>query len=274
MPEATPFQTLGVGNGFPFCPEKVNVLDNVGDGSGSEYDYWTTLGGFNKNSGGNPTDAQIHDSRVAAMRLYWNAYALKSVVSGSGAPASSIGSIDAANDKIYGKEFPRERVCSEYGLGMLDALLYDDNEAFYEVLSYSIMTNTCLVRMYDGVTTDEDNFVGFGVTSEALDDVVNYGNGTGMSAYIDEEGGVIISLYLCSYADDPDPSLATYDAVDLAYASVNGLHLLSTAIVGFGNNVSTNAANLTATSDNGVGDPVTLTFKDGSGDTLEFYTYP
>ena len=208
------------------------------------------------------------------MNLYWNTYALKSVVSGSGAPSSSIGSIDATNNKTLGKEFPKERVCSPHGVGMEDTLLYDDNEGFYEILSYLIVTDEGIVRMYNGVTTDENNFVGFGILSEDAGDVVFYGNGTGMNAYIDEEGGFILSLYLCSYADDPDPSLATFNSVDLAYTTVNGIPILSTAIAGFGTNESTDAANLTASSEDGGGNTVTITFKDGSGDTLEFYDYP
>jgi len=64
-PEATPFAALGAGNGFPACLPRLDV---------DTADYWTTLGGFNKNSAGSPTEFQIAKSKENAMKLFWNLY--------------------------------------------------------------------------------------------------------------------------------------------------------------------------------------------------------
>ena len=72
MPESTPFNFFGsisdtdpnavLFTGFPFLLEKIDV---------SGYDYWTTLGGVNKDS---PVASgeKISKSLEKAMKLYWN----------------------------------------------------------------------------------------------------------------------------------------------------------------------------------------------------------
>jgi len=61
MQEAEKFNALGVGNGFPYCLESVDV---------STHDYWITLGGTQK--GSSPEQDEIDLSLVNAMKLFWN----------------------------------------------------------------------------------------------------------------------------------------------------------------------------------------------------------
>ena len=67
MPTATSFTALGRGNGFPFCADRVDV---------SSYDFWVTLGGYAKTSSGDVTQEQINNSRINAMKLFWNVNSL------------------------------------------------------------------------------------------------------------------------------------------------------------------------------------------------------
>jgi hypothetical protein len=99
MPTATPFTALGRGNGFPFCPVNLEV---------SVYDYWTTLGGFNHESGGTPLQAEIDLSLVNAMKLYWNFYGATLSVS---AATAEVNNIDVSDDA---RAEPSLRVCGGF----------------------------------------------------------------------------------------------------------------------------------------------------------------
>lgn len=95
MPIATSFGG-GRGNGFRVCPVNWEV---------SGFDYWTTLGGFNHDSGGTPSQAEIDLSLANAMKLYWNFYGATLSVS---ADTAVVNNIDVRNDA---RAEPSSRVC-------------------------------------------------------------------------------------------------------------------------------------------------------------------
>ena len=161
MPTADTFRARGRRNGFPFCLPKVDV---------SIYDNWITLGGV---SSGTATDAQINTSFVNAMKLWWNSYS----VTGSFSASTSAGSISHSNKEVIIKRdsetdalTPIRRTCfgtSSSSSTTLSSSFSDEIAGeFEEPASGSLSFGgfNFVVRMYDGVTTDESNFVGYGVS--------------------------------------------------------------------------------------------------------------
>ena len=166
MPTATSFTALGAGNGFPFCPSKVNVADR---GDGSPYEYWTTLSGWSKVS--TPANdaakaTSIDESLTLAMKIFWNYNGLSALdeYTVEGGSSSSYTSTIDMDGGEYGtvsfrgngfssseNKAPNERVC-------YNSFRAEDVD---EVLFFDIK----IIRMYDGITTDESNFVGYGIRS-------------------------------------------------------------------------------------------------------------
>lgn len=72
MPTADKFEALGMGNGFPFCPQRLDV---------ENWEHWTTLGGTNKNNISSLSENQkklnITESLKKAMELFWLSYNLE-----------------------------------------------------------------------------------------------------------------------------------------------------------------------------------------------------
>jgi len=174
MPTATPFKALGAGNGFPLCLGKVNV---------STYDYWVTLGGYKKTDGGTPTDQQIADSLENAMQLFWNldgwtgrlyfndyfsSYEITSL-------SMKNGDWTVSGDEYYAYKLdgtqvnepdfdPKDRVCYKSFVATKYASYPDSG------ISLSVTP----VRMYDGATSDEGNFVGYGFNAISASLSFNY----------------------------------------------------------------------------------------------------
>lgn len=102
MPTADTFTALGRGNGFPFCLETTDVTD---------YDYWTTLSGVNKDNveGFSPSeiDAKIQESLRLAMKLYWNTNQL--LASYSYFTSTVTNSLEA--DSLSPPSTPQSRIC-------------------------------------------------------------------------------------------------------------------------------------------------------------------
>mgnify|MGYP003652100818 CR=1 FL=1 len=155
MPTANTFTTLGAFNGFPGCVAKIDV---------SSYDKWTTLSGFNKDAAGTPTSAQVRDSHKLAVRLYWNLHQVTAYTFDLALPAEVDNLIVTGEDWTGGTVAdaiqPRERMCS----GSIST--YTVEEIGIATRAYGrvdLTLETGIVRMYDGVTTSETNFIGYGM---------------------------------------------------------------------------------------------------------------
>lgn len=151
MPVAQPFYASGAGNGFPTCLPKIDVTDR---GDGLPYDYWTTLSGVNKD---NPTtsDALIAESLVLASRLYWFGYSVGLVNTATdGVVSTSLDSMDLSGQP---SSEPKDRLCTTE-LEKPDEV--DRNGLVASQAGFSMRLPT---RLYNGETTDEANFVGYGV---------------------------------------------------------------------------------------------------------------
>tara|TARA_E500000305_G_C4017061_1_gene236368 strand:- start:968 stop:1753 length:786 start_codon:yes stop_codon:yes gene_type:complete len=230
MPTATSFTALGRGNGFPLCLEKVDV---------SGYDRWTTLGGVSKESP-SPTDAKISTSLVNAMKLYWNLYSLKGTCSVSGTDADGV-TISSSVDEVVADfkdhdgvkhSKPNERVCITGVPGTEDFEL-----DFKSSLGGQFQADAQLVigidfefmRFYNGETTDENNFIGYGLESflgdpdrsDAVSGNDSFMNFTASARYTDEDDviGNSAGAYDCigSVVEEEDTDW-TY-----SYATISGI---------------------------------------------------
>ena len=247
MPVATSFNALGVGNGFPFCPTKVNVTG---------IDYWSTFSGV---TGLTATDAEISESLRLAMLFYWNSYKLNVLASfddGSG-DAALVESFDSVDDAKDASSFPvvdadelspKSRVCrSGYG------------DIFRKFETSSGLSNTTvggscrpsgIVALYAGDTGNYDNFIG-------------YGFDTGIS--ITESNGFTL-LYIDGYTIDR--SDMGFD-VDYCSIPIVGANSLSAVCSAFGNGAATSAKKMTAAGGALGSQTTTLQMK-----TIDCYTYP
>ena len=161
MPTADTFTALGRGNGFPFCPTKVNV---------SPYDYWSTLGGFKKTDTGDPTQAQIDLSLKNAMKLFWNLNGASATFADTYTAATTVEiDMDAGTyDSIsFGSETsnqpPIDRICFE-GYESYNKIILSGR--FDPVVDLDQRIG--IRRLYNGSTSDEDNFIGYGTEGVAF----------------------------------------------------------------------------------------------------------
>jgi hypothetical protein len=227
--------TDGVGNGFPFCPPKVDV---------SGFDHWTTLSGWSKvdtPASDSAKATSIASSRAFAAKLFWNidGYATgECTVTTAQGPTASIpfpvGSADATSGSL---DEPKDRACytgDEDGYIVHDEVLGTDD--FGDPLLYDLDVHCGapkIVRMYDGMTTNEDNFVGYGIDSlgdrifymEVQSfpnpwsiDLISFGDDVyAASAYTEinpsGSGGI---HFLCVMDEDPGvpPTYYTFDPVN------------------------------------------------------------
>tara|TARA_R110001592_G_C12977838_1_gene733891 strand:- start:33 stop:869 length:837 start_codon:yes stop_codon:yes gene_type:complete len=156
MPKADTFTALGRGNGFGFCPKKVDV---------SEFDNWITLGGV---SSGSASKAEINKSLVNAMKLYWNLHSatasFTAIWNGNGISFNK-GLPDHEYEIIT---TPKERLCEDItqpdisSTGMTEAELNETDGSGVGTLGrFQVLAPS---RMYNGSTSNESKFVGYGVS--------------------------------------------------------------------------------------------------------------
>ena len=175
MPEAESFTSFGSTSetnpnaalltGLPSLLPKVNI-----NGEGK----WTSLSGWSKVSTPVDDDAKaqsITDSLKRAMELFWNLNGFTGSIHEDRPPNPIIEEtftlymdsgdygytewfkIAGGSDSDVNKE-PEERVCYDgFQAGKLDPF-----GGGFDVLGMEVF----IVRLYDGVTTNEDNFVGYG----------------------------------------------------------------------------------------------------------------
>jgi hypothetical protein len=236
MSVATSFKTYGMYNGFPFCPTSV---DPVADG----YDYWTTLGGYNKiasDAATAVTAAQIELSKQNAMKLFWNLETVN-------------GAADYDTDSLSVTELtltpdPKDRVCETSIEGTVI-----DFESGPPESTVGINAVIIIVRMYDGST-----FLGYGLRGDDSEvyPPLNYGF-TGITAHVDSKFGENPEVGLLSMMVESFTGPADYD-----YIEVNGIHFVGYAGCQQG-------CTLDASVPSSVGSDASAAIS-----SLEFFTYP
>ena len=185
MPTATPFKVLGAGNGFGGCLGKVDV---------SAYDNWVAL------------------TLKQAMNLYWNLSSANADFQSSSSGSSSASSLAPASSYSLTKNLlstkfsvtpePKERVRSSTTVAPTSATAgIEDHEIleYYQVGGAGGIARfhqVGIVRMYDGSTNNESNFVGYGAT---LLYSMNAGSSVGESILTSS-----ISIRVASFLDGED----------------------------------------------------------------------
>ena len=149
MPTADKFSTNGVYTGFPSCFDKIDV---------SEFDLWTTASGYNKDDSAQaPTQSQIDQSLQAVGKLFWNLHKVtldtfydEWSLSEQFVTVTENGGVDDATE-------PSERVCG----GFVSFSAKTDLNTFVKTL-VDLTQASGIQRFYNGATTDEANFIGYG----------------------------------------------------------------------------------------------------------------
>jgi hypothetical protein len=242
MPTAESFNALGVGNGFPRCLNKVDV---------SVYDRWITSSGVNKDS---PTasDADIALSLEISMSLFWNLNKVNGDASAT-YDTDTVSVTDATiaifnftpDSSSAGPRPPVERLCNT-NLSAQE-IIYIPNGPQSRQARFKVTLNVPF-RMYDGSTSDESNFVGYG-----------FG---GSIAQASGSSIVTAVVEIRSYGDES--ILATHD---YAYVSIGDANFTCETIGGD----TSDASALTASSS---GSGFGLTWSSSAEITsLDFYTY-
>ncbi len=170
MPTATQFTALGKGNGFAECLSKVDV---------STYDIVEPL------------------TLSQAMSIYWN---LKS--------ASVKATLDDDDynfeANITGDDLPHtpvQRICNTSS----SSVEADDNNDPYEYSAVYASVGNSIVRMYNGSTSNEDKFLGYGWSNG----IYTYSSWLNMGP-----GPVLNSIInIRSYHDDLDSNGYTTDTI-------------------------------------------------------------
>ena len=248
MPVANPFSTHGVYNGFPSCFVSVDV---------SGFDFWTTASGHNKDSVGAPTENQIDQSLQAVGKLFWNLHKVNvdtfyttSTLSEQFVTGQENGDVDDAIE-------PSERVCG----GSLST-----DEIFPIIEGQIDLRQTSgMQRFYNGSTTDEANFIGYGFG------LIDFENLVKSTIYTESDDGNVVNsgVQLGGYS----ANYTTSETEVYEYIERDGIHFLFfghagvSGIGGFTEEVT--AATLTAETKY---DGVVYTKAQITG--LDFYTYP
>jgi hypothetical protein len=224
MPTADAFNALGAGNGFANCPTKIDV---------SSFAKWQTLGGFKDTDSGSPTAAQIALSLENAMRIYWNLNGLNPSANSdgvvtAGSPSGGTGIEDVSAG------VPKTRVCGTdvtadpkiYNLPYSDTSTSGNNSADVDV-------NIFIVRMYDGVTTDEDNFVGHGISAASNNPAIKCVAENDPPAQGGMSSVMAISSYLNPVSSTVEGLAADLnDYVDISYGSGVSMPMVISLAVG------------------------------------------
>lgn len=191
MPTATPFTALGRGNGFATCPIKIDVNDR---GDGNPYFAYKAL------------------TLADAMKLYWN---LASVTAAASAPRDDGGALFASLTSSNVLKQPRLRVCGGDYVGA------GETDGFSSVgVSVGIPN---ILRLYDGSTSDEDNFLGYGIG-----DIASAGVDYVLSEFID-------IIYTGLHAYDRGLSFKPFTVTDV---TVGGVTILKLEAVDNAENIS------------------------------------
>ena len=266
MPTAAQFTALTEGNGFSFCPPNVDV---------SVYDNWITLGGV---SSGTATQAEIDDSLVNAMKLFWNTHEVSGTASSSSTGVSTSSVTDVTVVETYDDQTsdalePKDRICLDT---VRNINLDDDITGSGAASSASIRINLAnsssqgVIRMYNGSTSDIVNFVGYGVSEIAI-----------CSADTNAAGGTTTAstqIKVGSYMDGSDSDTTAPDGTQtkirvdqVTFGGMSFRSYVRASALGDSITVTADASTLSATASASSG--LISSSSSSSLSSVDFYTY-
>lgn len=261
MPTADKFTALGAGNGFNNCTFKRDV---------SNYDYWTTLSGVNKNNP-TPSPGLISESLRLAMKWFWSTDKLNCTATATNSGSffevqPNYATIDFSDPFLpvtteRGVASPVDRVCIPSVAGdlytqfsKLDLIDSGARAKFYP---------DSIVAMYDGST-----FVGYGLSY-----VETRGVSSGsMAAQGGRSSLLNAAVYAGGYGYTPDNT--DEEAFAAGYVTFEGMELF--AYLEAKNRPTVNVAgsvNLSSLSATCTNSNLPVTTASASLDSIDFYTY-
>ena len=265
MSTAESFHFIGMGNGFDFCPQKIDVTqDGFGDVALTD---WCTLGGINKGNVAGMDDQEkvrrIELSRRGLMRLYYNLEKVN----------ASINSIpEDPNDDplsvsgVENEDKPSTRTC--------DYFWFKGNNSGDASFSLLIEAKIRSVSaLYNGDKYNEENFVGYSIGITSFSDDIGYifEGGFVECVWFNAEASLHISGIIDYEDNPPDPNDVGFAR---AYVEINGLHFicLGGVALDISEEVSNDPGNLEliVKGANGGSSLYTTTFKI---DDFEFFDY-
>jgi len=230
MPTATSFNALGSGNGFSFCLDKVDVsdYDNISPWTLSQACaiYWNLnaiIGFFNIVDVDTLENVPINDVRIGDDIRY-----------------NSENGNETSDDSDYSEVVPTQRVCNSSRTGEKDTEL---GNGFNDSRISARLESNCIVKYYDGDTSDEDNFLGYGMKIDSIAQPLGFAYG-----FVVNSGSQFAHTIITTFYKATDyGSLAPY--ITVSEVTFSGIPLLKLKI---------------ETGSSGLGSDIT---------DLEFYTY-
>ena len=280
MPTAIPFTALGRGNGFPFCVTKKDV---------SGFTNWITLGGV---SSGSASKSQVNESFGNAMKLWWNLNSITGSFSVSSTNSADGNlSVSETNYELILKRngesdplVPTQRSCrgtsssTSFSLGELASGFSKTASVANDGVSGEIQVgnNNFIVRMYNGSTDNEDNFVGYGVSQ--LAHISGFADVRNLLGAVDIEVGSYINGTNDSGVD-PDTGI-TFD-VKVFQTTLDGIPFRSKSLAnaaesGGSLSLSTSELSASATANSSITGPPAINTSanvSASLSSIDFYTY-
>lgn len=181
---------------------------------------------------------------------------------------------------VHGGENPIERLCQGGAFLASDEYLSSDTSLLLQMWAVArnaapiFEISSCIVRMYNGVTSDEVKFVGYGLRSPGDVDLSTFffsdnSYNTAITSelvFVPFDGGPVdfITIKLISYCYEYSDEFSSYD---FNYTSISGIPMCCAIAADGFESESVDAENRTATIETGPGvDIHTITI-----DSLEFY---
>lgn len=146
MPTAEHFTALGAGNGFPSCIIKVDMTQPTDSAT------WAA-----------PNINELTFDQL--MNLYWNLYG----ITGTATAIGTSETITQSDLNIPDSILPDKRACSVYHGDFREVA---GGAPDYPTTIQSVGVKADLVAMYNGVTTNEANFIGYAMGDSQLPHVL------------------------------------------------------------------------------------------------------
>ena len=260
MPTTDPFTFFGCGTGWGMQAQSASVDITGTDYYGSTIQKWTTFSGVSDDS---PTTSPelIEESRILAMRYVWNLHSVPITVASSPIDISGRSGEKTMNKWWDINESPWEEEDGIYepkDRGCVDARLYTNppyeyiqngiGSKFYEQkppigfgggnqTRIDFAFSPYIQKMYNGSTSDENNFLGWGAAENYAYNVFNYNLG-GYNNHLDVDafsyfptvGGYIVAhgaITLTGTNSDPWPRADDSGKWYYEKAQVNGMWFIA-----------------------------------------------